>query len=306
MKNFLRKPGFGFAMAALAALAMMEACKKDNSASTAPIPANQQKVSLYLSDDPGFFDQVLLDIRKVEVLVDTCGGTDDESWSDRDRCWWDEDRDHNDHDRGSKPDTCQVWDSLGVNPGVYDLLTLRNGSDTLLANGTVLKGTMERIRITIGDQNSLVKDGVTYPLKSIAGQSKIIVRVRHNEWDALSEDNLQLWLDFDVQRSIIKAWNGKFILKPYINVFTILKMGSISGRVSPSEAFPVISIYNNSNDTMYALPWRSGEYKVRGLKVGDAWNVFVNASNGYQDTTITNVKVERGKDTNVGNIKLHK
>jgi hypothetical protein len=70
----------------------------------------------------------------------------------------------------------------GYSSGVYDLLTLRNGADTLLAGGNVHKGSMQRIRITVGTQNSLVKDGVTYPLKSVAGQSKIIVRVRHNEW----------------------------------------------------------------------------------------------------------------------------
>ena len=114
MKNFLRKPGFGVAIAVIAAFSMMGACKKDNSASNPAIPANKQKVSLYLSDDPGYFDKVFLDIRKVEVLVDTCGGTDDNGWNDKDRCWWDEDH-RNDR---NKPDTCQVWDSLGINPGV--------------------------------------------------------------------------------------------------------------------------------------------------------------------------------------------
>lgn len=302
MKNVHRLPGYGLVVAALVAVTLMGACKKDNSASNTPIPDNKQKVSLYLSDDPGYFDKVLLDIRSVEVLVDTCGKTDDENWQDKDRCWWDEDHRN---DRNNGKDSCQLWDSLSIHPGVYDLLTLRNGADTLLAGGVVSKGTMERIRITIGDNNSLVKNGVTYPVKSISGQSKIIVRVRHSEWDALSTDNLQLWLDFDVQRSIIRTWNGQFILKPFINVFTILKMGSISGNVTPWDAYPVISIYNNANDTLYALPWRNGDFKVRGLKVGDNWNVFVNASNGYKDTTITGVKVVQGKDTKIGNIKLH-
>ncbi|MBO9730069.1 MAG: DUF4382 domain-containing protein [Chitinophaga sp.] len=302
MKNFLRKPGLGFVMAIVVAFSILESCSKDNSASSPNTSANQQKVSLFLSDDPGLFDKVLLDIRKVEVLVDTCGKTDDDGWNDRDRCWWDED---GDHDRKPKPDSCQVWDSLGIHPGIYDLLTLRNGADTLLAGGHVHKGIMKRIRITIGDQNSLVKDGVTYPLRSVSGQSKIIVRVRHDEWDQLSSDDLQLWLDFDIQRSIIDVRNGHFVLRPYINVFTILKMGSLSGRVTPWEAYPVISVYNNNNDTLYALPWRDGNYKVRGLKVGN-WNVFVNASNGYKDTTITNVSIQRGKDTRVGDIRLHK
>ncbi|WP_143310483.1 DUF4382 domain-containing protein [Chitinophaga vietnamensis] len=301
MKNTLRKPGLLMATIAVTCATLMYACKKDNSSTQEPIPANQQKVSLFLSDDPGFFDKVLLDIRKVEVLVDTCGKDADDNWEDKDRCGWDED----DHGKKGKADSCQVWDSLPIHPGVYDLLTLRNGADTLLAGGLVKKGTMERIRITVGGNNSLVKNGVTYPLVSVAGQSKIIVRVRHTEWDQLSADNLQLWLDFDVQRSIIRTWEGKFILRPWINVFTIVKMGSLSGRITPAEAFPVVSVYNANKDTLYALPWREGYFKVRGLKVG-TWNVFVNASGGYKDTTISNVTIDRGKDTNLGDIKLHK
>lgn len=299
MKSTLLKRGLLAVSIPVMAAILLYSCKKDQSSSADPIPQNQQKVSLFLSDDPGLFDKVLLDIRKVEVLIDTCGKADDDNWNDRDRCWWDED-----HDRRGR-DSCQVWDSLSIRPGVYDLLTLRNGADTLLAGGLVKKGIMKQIRITIGNNNSLVKNDVTYPVTSVAGQSKIIVRIRHNEWDEVSADNLQLWLDFDVQRSIIRTWNGKFILRPYINVFTILKMGSLSGRVTPWDAYPVISVYNSNKDTLYALPWRSGEFKVRGLKPG-TWNVFVNTSNGYKDTTIANVTIERGKDTRLGDIKLHK
>ncbi|SHM71497.1 protein of unknown function [Chitinophaga jiangningensis] len=298
MKNSLRNAGLLLAVIITGAAVLISACNKDNSVSDQPVPANKQKVSLYLSDDPGYFDQVLLDIRKVEVLVDTCGKIDNGNWNDRDRCGWDD-------VFGRRNDSCQVWDSLGIKAGVYDLLTLRNGTDTLLAGGTVSKGTIERIRITIGSNNSLVKNGVSYPVKSLTGQSKIVVRVRHTEWDQLSADNLRLWLDFDVQRSIIKTRDGKFFLTPYINVFTILKMGSLSGRITPSEAYPVVSVYNNSNDTLYALPWRDGFFKVRGLKPG-TWNVFINPDAAYKDTTITNVTITAGKDNSLGTIKLTK
>lgn len=298
MKNALRNAGLLLAVIVTGAAVLISACNKDNSVNNEPIPANKQKVSLYLSDDPGYFDQVLLDIRKVEVLVDTCGKIDNSNWTDRDRCGWDD-------VFGRRTDSCQVWDSLGIKAGVYDLLTLRNGTDTLLAGGTVSKGTIERIRITIGDNNSLVKNGVTYPVKSLTGQSKIVVRVRHTEWDQLTADNLRLWLDFDVQRSIIKTRDGKFFLTPYINVFTILKMGSLSGRITPSEAYPVVSVYNSNKDTLYALPWRDGFFKVRGLKPG-TWNVFINPDAAFKDTTLTNVTITAGKDTNLGTIKLTK
>ncbi|WP_204326507.1 hypothetical protein, partial [Stenotrophomonas maltophilia] len=64
---------------------------------------------------------------------------------------------------GSTPshgDSSLVWEDLNVKSGVYDILSLRNGVDTLLASKTVVKGSIRLIRIDIGTNNSLVKDSV--------------------------------------------------------------------------------------------------------------------------------------------------
>lgn len=300
MKNMFRKMGLPVLL--LGALSIIiYACSKNNSAEPEAIPEGQQRVNLMLTDDPGLFDQVLIDIQKVEVLVDTCAGRgdddDDDRWDDRDRCGWWEDRRHDDDD-----EECEMWDSLGIRPGVYDLLALRNGVDTSLATGNVPQGRIEKIRITLGPNNSLVKDSISYPLKSINGQVKIVIKVRHNEWDEISPDNLQLWLDFDVQRSIIQVSRGRFILKPVIHVWTVRQTGAVSGKVLPKDAESVITVYN-SLDSLYALPGRHGEFKVRGLKPG-TYSVFVNAGNGYNDTTLTDVEVERGRETKLPTITL--
>ncbi|SEN07150.1 protein of unknown function [Chitinophaga rupis] len=297
MKNLrnLRWPVVLLALVAVVAYA----CKKDNATEPGPGP-NQQKLNIYMSDDPGFFDNVFLDIRKVEVLIDTCtknSDDDDRNWDWRDRCWWDEDR------RDDK-DKCDVWDSLGIKPGVYDILSLRNGADTLLAGGIVAKGKVKKIRITLGSNNSLVKDSVKYPLKSPGGQVKIIVKLRSDDWDEIASGNFRLWLDFDLNRSIVKVWDGKFILKPVITVYTLKLTGSIGGQVTPSAAWPVITVYNNT-DTAFALPWFNGNFLVRGLKPG-SYNLFVNASNGYRDTTLTGITVERNKLTTTSKIVLKK
>ncbi|HJU46440.1 MAG TPA: DUF4382 domain-containing protein [Chitinophagaceae bacterium] len=285
-------------MASIGAI-IFYACSKDN-ADMSSIPDNKQRVQLYLTDDPGFFDQVFIDIRRVEVLVDTCGNWDDDDgnrWGKNDRCWWDDGR----YDR---KDTCKVWDTLAIRAGVYDILSFRNGVDTLFANGIVPKGAVRKIRITIGGNNSLVKDSITYPLKSVSGETKLIVNVRRDEWEEYSTDNLRLWLDFDVNRSIVEVRRGSFVLKPYILVWTPKITGSLSGKVTPREGYPVITVWNNS-DTLYALPTRGGEYKIRGLKEG-TYSLFVNASNGYQDTTIASIMIKRNKETKVASIQLHK
>jgi hypothetical protein len=297
MKTYLRTTGWGLATLLLLAF-VFYACQKDNSTSMSP-GEGQQRLNIYLADNPGYFDNVFLDIRKVEVLVDTCTTTrDDDNWGDDyHRCWWGE-------DRRDDRDSCQVWDSLGIRSGVYDVLALRNGTDTLLGDGIVPKGKVKKIVITLGDNNYLIKDSVTYPLKSAAGQVRLVIQVRHSEWEEYTDDNFRLWLDFDVDRSVIQNRQGQFVLRPVIHVFTVKQTGSISGKVSPSQAYPVITVFNEQ-DTAYALPWKNGEYKLRGLKAG-TYNVFVNASNGYKDTTITGVTVSRGDNAKVADIKLSK
>ncbi len=302
MKKVFRK--WGLPVMLLGALSLiLYACTKNNSAEPGEVPDGKQRVSIKLTDGPGLFDQVLIDIQKVEVLIDTCKSDDDDDddrWDDRDRCDWWEDR-----GRGrDKDDDCDIWDSLAVKPGVYDLLKLRNGVDTSLAAGVIAKGRIKGIRITIGPNSSLVKDSVSYPLRSIGGQVKIMIKVRHHEWDEISPDNLQLWLDFDIQRSIIQVSRGKFILKPFIHVWTLKTTGSVSGRILPTDAESVVTVFN-SLDSMHALPGRDGQFKIRGLKVG-TYSLYVNAGNGYRDTTITNIKVERNKDTKVPTITLKK
>ena len=266
-------------------------CSKDKSSSSA-VPPGQQRVSLYLSDDPALFDKVLIDIQSVRVLVDTSA----EDSLDH--------PEHHDHDCDDGRDTSVVWQDLQIRPGVYDLLTLRNGTDTLLATGNIPKGEIKRIKITLGPNNSLVKDSVTYPLNLFRGDSVITIKVRGDDFDEYLSGHLQLWLDFNIGRSIIKVRNGQFYLRPFIRLFITKATGSIEGEIKPKDAFPVVSVYNDK-DTSYAIPFENGKFKVRGLDPG-TYTVFVNASNGYQDTTINNVEVTARQETELPKIELHK
>ncbi len=264
------------------------ACTKDSSGET-NMPSGKQEVSFYLTDGPSLFDKVLIDIKSVKVLVDTCSKHGEHNG------WGDDD----------KNDSCKVWDSLAVVPGVYDLLSLRNGADTLLAKGVTPEGKIKKIIIELGTRNSLVKDSVSYPLNLPPGdKSYIVLTLSGNECEEFSPKRFRLWLDFDVQRSIIRVRDNMFYLKPVIHLFILKTTGSLSGKITPRESLSVLTIYNNT-DTAYALPSREGEFKVRGLQEG-TYNVFINASNGYQDSTIVNVKVKTNQETKLGTIKLHK
>ena len=275
---------FKYVMIVAAGAIVFYACSKDKS-DNSTVPSGKQQLSLYLTDGPtDFFDKVNIDIKSVKVLVDTC----------------DKSRKRRDDDDSVQ---CKVWDSLTITPGVYDLLSLRNGIDTLLAGGMVKDGTIRRIVITLGTNNSIVKDSVSYPLNLLNGQS-ITIKLFGHEWENFSNGRYRLWLDFDCGRSIVSLRNGKFNLVPFIRAFVVKESGAVKGVLKPGNSKSIVTVYN-ATDTAYALPWIDGQWKVRGLNTG-TYSVSINAGNGYQDTTINNVSVTVGKETNVGTITLHK
>jgi hypothetical protein len=272
----------------------MTACNKNNSAET-EVTAGKQQLSLYLTDGPGLFDHVFIDIRSVKVLVDTSKDTRRHDNDDWDR------RGSNDH----KNDSSFVWEELNIRAGVYDILNFRNGVDTLFASNTIVNGSIRLIKVELGTNNSVVKDSVTYPVSLPLGANNyVLIKLKGNECEEFVPGRRRLWLDFDVSRSVIVDYRNQFYLRPVFHFFTVSTTGSIAGNVGPKDGFPVVTVYNAS-DTAYALPDRNGNFKLRGLKEG-TYSVYVNASNGYQDATISNVVVKAPGETSVGSIKLKK
>jgi hypothetical protein len=290
MKNKHTLPGIAMALAVFC----ITACTKNNSAET-EVTAGKQQLSLYLTDGPGLFDHVYIDIRSVKVLVDTSKDTrrhDNEDW-DR--------RGSDDH----KKDSSFVWEDLNIRAGVYDILNFRNGVDTLFASNTIVNGSIRLIKVELGTNNSVVKDSVNYPVSLPLGTNNyVLIKLKGNECEEFVPGRRRLWLDFDVSRSVILDFRNQFYLRPVFHFFTVSTTGSIAGKVGPKEGFPVVTVYNAA-DTGYALPDRNGNFKLRGLKEG-TYSVFVNASNGYQDATISNVVVKAPGETSVGTIKLNK
>ncbi|MBY0348823.1 MAG: DUF4382 domain-containing protein [Hydrotalea flava] len=248
-----------------------------------------------MTDGPGYFDHVYLDIDSVMVLVDTSENTRNNDTTNWERVGDDDEHHH--------PEGSFVWENLHVQPGIYDILSLSNGVDTLLASANIKVGAIRLIRINLGSRNSLVKNSVSYPLNLFPGsKGYVIIQLKGDEWEEYQPGASRLWLDFDVARSIIEI-NNQFYLKPVFHFFTEDKTGSISGTVLPFNAYSVLSIYRGE-DTAYAIPKKNGEFKVRGLKDG-SYSVFINASNGYKDTTINNITINGANNVNIGVIQLH-
>ncbi len=280
------------AMMAVAGTLVMTACNKNTSAE--PNATSKQELSLFLTDGPGIFDKVLIDIRSVKVLVDTGKDTRRRDTTNWNRAGANEQR----------KDSSLVWETLSITPGIYDVLKLRNGADTLLSASKIPKGAVRLIKIEIGTNNSVVKDSVVYPVYLPANAlNYILIELKGHECEEYVPGKIRLWLDFDITRSIIQD-GTKFYLRPVFHFYTVSTTGSLAGTVVPKEGFPVVTVYN-ATDTAYALPDKEGRFKLRGLKDG-TYNVYYNASNGYFDSTIRNVVIKAPNETSVGTTKLRK
>jgi hypothetical protein len=169
-----------------------------------------------------------------------------------------------------------------------------------------LDGRVNKIKLILGDQNSVVIDSVSYPLTLWGNHHSVTLQVKGADIDEINPDDLQLWLDFDAGGSIVKISNNRFVLKPKIKLFIPDMTASIKGKVVPKEAKAVVAAIAGG-DTLVAIPYHhNGWFKIRGLMDSVA-TVFINATaNGYRDTTITNVQLEKGEETDIGTIELKK
>ncbi len=83
---------------------------------------------------------------------------------------------------------------MQINAGIYDLLKFRNGIDAMLANGSISKGEIKAIRLTLGNNNSVVIDSVSYPLQ-LKENNKVIIKLE----DVEKTDDRNFKLNLDLQ-----------------------------------------------------------------------------------------------------------
>ncbi len=238
------------------AVLLIFACNKNNSSSSNPnIPKGQSQVSLYMMDGPVQLDSVLIDIRQVLVEVDTSttnGAADNPHQWDDDWCG-----------NGRGPSNKSViWDTLTITPGIYNLLALRNGTDTLLSSSVITTGKILKIRITLGSDNKVYTDSTTsYPLEVFGRNPYFTINVSRTDIATVTNNEFKLWLDFNLSRSII-FWNGEFLLQPYFTVFNDNIMAKVEGVVKPFGAGALVTAYN-ATDTLYAIPFWNGGYQFQ-------------------------------------------
>lgn len=134
-------------------------------------------INIKLTDAPGDFVEVNVEIKEVQVKMK--GGS---------------------------------WRSLITHQGVYNLLDFATGNDTLIAYGSIPAGTLQMIRLELGDNNSVVlEDSSKYMLIVPSGSERIKVNT-----PITVEEALDLLIDFDAKLSIKRSKDGNYMLHPVV------------------------------------------------------------------------------------------
>jgi hypothetical protein len=252
----------------LAANSLFWACKKSTSES------GSGHLQVMLTDGPAVYDAVNIDVQKVEVNV------------------------------SSDSNTSSGWQTVNLlHPGVYNLLKFSNGIDTLLAAADIPAGTLSQMRLVLGNNNSVVVNGQTFPLITPSAQQS---GLKFNIHATLTPGIVyRLWIDFNAGRSIVTTGNGGYILKPVIRTYTEAIGGSIKGYALPGIAKPQVWA-TMGTDTLMALPDSATGYYFFGGVTAGSWNLQFHAGDTtYKDTAFA-VTVSTGVVTNAGSVLLPK
>lgn len=220
------------------------------------------KVDIRLTDGPAHYDAIWLDIREVVIITDK-GQTSFEL----------------------------------IRPGLYNLLTLKNGVDELLISAPVPVGTISQIRLILGNNNSIIVDGNTYPLNTPSAQESGLKLNLHET--LVPGRSYVFWLDFDAGKSIVQTGNGQYKLKPVIRAYTGVTNGRIEGYVLPAASMTTVYATRGS-ETYTAIPAANGYYRFSGLPSGTYEIYFDAEAAGFLDVTLPNIQVSYGVITDLG------
>lgn len=196
------------------------------------------------------------------------------------------------------------WTSVpNVNTGVYNLMDLTNGRDTILADAEIPAGRINQLRLILGDNNYIIKtDGQKQMLTTpSAEESGLKLQVQS---DLTGGVLYRLVLDFDVAKSIIKAGSsGNYILKPVIRVLTFAPSGGIvEGFVAPDSVLTSVFAIMGA-DTISSTSTDSGNFMFRDIMAGNYILSFVPVSDSF-NTVTKNLVVTLGQTTTVDTVTL--
>ncbi len=238
-------------------VSMFYSCNDDDSTSG----NGDYTYKVRLTDAPGPYDEVNIDLQAVEVITD---------------------------------DNQTVM--LNTTAGMYNLLDYSNGTSVLIANSNLEDSNVKQIRLILGSNNTVVVNGTTYPLSTPSAEQsglKLLVNQTLN-----ADIDNEILLDFDAYSSIIQTGNGTYKLKPVVRTVVSATSGTIKGSVTPIGIASVTATSATAVEYSSAVN-TAGQFQISGLPPG-VYTLTITPELPLLPVIQTDVVVTAGVATDVG------
>jgi hypothetical protein len=244
-------------------LTILASCNKNNDTD---LESGNANISIKLGDSPAAYDAVNVEILKIRANIN-----------------------------GS-------WIEYPVaTPGVYNLLEFTNGNTLLLLGPTlVAQGSISELRLILGDNNSIVVEGVTLELKTPSGQSSGY-KIKMESLPLSPGVVYSIVLDFDVNKSVHPAGINKYILNPVVRGYLEIAISKLSGTISPVNSAYYVNATNAADTAGTFINQSNGYFLINTLNPG-TYYVHFYANPGYLDKEIYPVVITAGQTMELGNV----
>jgi len=238
--------------------------------------SGQARVNFYLVDAPADYDEVWIEVLSLRVKAnhtDSKTTEDDNSWKE----------------------------IIFEGSRYVNLLDLTGGNSLLLGTEDFPEGEIDQLRLILGEDNYLMKNGDRFELKTpSAQQSGLKIKVSQ----AVEAGNTyNLIIDFDAAKSIVNAGNsGNIILKPVLRAYLEQSQG-VKGQVLPTAAQPVMVTVSGNGKEVNTFADQNGNYVVQGINPG-TYSITFTPNEQYNPTTLTGIVVESDKLTIIPPVTL--
>lgn len=214
---------------------------------------NKALVNILLIDAPGDFDQVWLEIMGVEILPQGSRGAENANW---------------------------VFFPYTPANKMVNVSEQVGEQRLLLGRKEIQAGTVSKMKLLLGNEHYLIKNGNRIPLSLVPGLDAFLeMDVDFHIPQGFAFD---IYIDFNLASSVVNDGQGGFHLKPTLRAFTVAQTATIRGTVLPNIAKPHIFAISEK-DTFGTLTGPNGLFMLRGLPPGP-YQVRIAASPTYLDT----------------------
>lgn len=205
------------------------------------------------------------------------------------------------------------WRDLTVSPPrKLNLLELQNGVLADLGQIELEAGRYMQVRLVLdaaaGSNTVTPTGGTELALRTPSAQQSGL-KLKH-AFDVAADQTVDLVLDFDACRSIVKAGNtGNYLLKPVLTAIPVVTSGTIAGSLGAAGSGAVVSVQGVDDAGLPVVVKSttadaSGSFKLAPVKVASTSYQLVIQRTGAATQVVSGVPVTAAATTTIPSIAL--